>query len=213
MEEIKIFVVGTATFYASWIKNHVLVDNVEDADIVLFTGGEDVDPSLYNKKQHPRTHSNLNRDLEEKAVFESMKPTQLALGICRGSQLLCVLNGGILVQDCVNHALFETHMISNGDIHVDITSTHHQMQYPFYLSSKEYDLKYWAKPSRSHIYEGEGIGSVPFEPEIVYYHVEGKPCSLAIQGHPEMMRTDAPIIEILNNLIKECLVDVRSKTS
>ena len=50
MEEIKIYVVGNSTHYASWIDNHKLVDNIEDADIVLFTGGEDVDPKYYNEE-------------------------------------------------------------------------------------------------------------------------------------------------------------------
>ena len=81
MEEIKIYVVGNATNYASWINNHKLVDNIEDADIVLFTGGEDVDPSIYGQEKHPKTYSNLERDLKEKAEFEKMKPNQLALGI------------------------------------------------------------------------------------------------------------------------------------
>lgn len=214
MEEIKIYVVGNATNYASWINNHKLVDNIEDADIVLFTGGEDVDPSIYGKEKHPRTFSNLERDLKEKAEFEKMKPTQLALGICRGSQLLCALNGGILIQDCAGHAMFETHEITNsGGVVVNITSTHHQMQYPFNLTNgKDYDLLFYAKPNRSYYYDGDGIENVPFEPEVVYYHVKGKPCSLAIQGHPEMMRKEAPVIEILNKLVEKCLTDARSKT-
>ena len=213
MEEIKIYVVGNATNYASWINNHKLVDNIEDADIVLFTGGEDVDPSIYGKERHPRTYSNLERDLAEKAEFEKMKPNQLALGICRGSQLLCALNGGLLIQDCSGHAMFETHEITNDSgITLNITSTHHQMQYPFNLNKKDYDLLYFAKPNRSHYYDGDGIEHVPYEPEIVYYHVKGKPCSLAIQGHPEMMRNTSPVINVLNKLIEKCLTDARSKT-
>ena len=35
-------------------------------------------------KKHKATFSNLNRDLEEKAIFEKVKPNQLCLGICRG---------------------------------------------------------------------------------------------------------------------------------
>lgn len=212
MEEIKIYVVGDSTHYASWIDNHKLVDNIEDADIVLFTGGEDVDPSIYGQEKHPKTYSNLERDLKEKAEFEKMKPNQLALGICRGSQLLCALNGGNLIQDCGGHALFETHEITDGTVSVSITSTHHQMQYPFNLNKKDYDLLFYAKPKRSPYYDGFGIDNIPCESEVVYYHVAGKPCSLAIQGHPEMMRKEAPVITILNKLIKRCLTDAHSKT-
>ena len=81
---MKVFVVGGATNYANFLEGASLVDRVEDADVVLFTGGEDVDPSLYGCKREQYTHSNKERDLAEKKVFESVKPTQLCLGICRG---------------------------------------------------------------------------------------------------------------------------------
>jgi hypothetical protein len=55
----KIFVVGPAKHYSDWIYNHELTDVLEEADIVLFTGGEDVDPSLYGCEPHPNTYSNL----------------------------------------------------------------------------------------------------------------------------------------------------------
>lgn len=207
MEKIKIYVVGGDTDYANWIHNSELVDSPEDATIVLFTGGEDVDPSIYGKKKHANTFSNLDRDLEEKKIFDSMQPHQLALGICRGSQFLCALNGGILIQDCVGHARWDTHSITNGEKITEITSTHHQMQYPWTINKGDFDILYWAAPSISHYYEGDGVEGVPSEPEIVLYHVGGNPKCLAIQGHPEIMRKDAPVIEILNNLIESCLTD------
>lgn len=81
---MKIFVVGGALGYATFLEGMSLVDKVEDADVVLFTGGEDVTPSLYDCKKHPATYCNPNRDLEEKEVFNMIKPDQIALGICRG---------------------------------------------------------------------------------------------------------------------------------
>ena len=83
MDKIKIYVVGSSVNYASWIKDSELVDTQEQADIVLFTGGEDVDPSIYGHS-NISSYTNKTRDIKEKAVFEKMKPTQLALGICRG---------------------------------------------------------------------------------------------------------------------------------
>ena len=82
---MNIFVVGGATNYANFIEGAQLVDNLEKADVVLFTGGEDVDPSLYGCKKHSSTYSNINRDLEEKAIFEKIDPSkQVCVGICRG---------------------------------------------------------------------------------------------------------------------------------
>ena len=115
------------------------------------------------------------------------------------------MNGGILVQNCDNHAIGYTHGITNGKLVYDITSTHHQMQYPFVIDPKHYDLLYWSENFRSRYYEGEDVrGDViraKGEPEIVLYHTPNMPKCLAIQGHPEMMRNEAPTLEMLNKLI------------
>lgn len=200
----KVFVVGQQKWYSEWIKDHVLTDNLEEADIVMFTGGEDVDPSLYGCEKHPTTYSNISRDLEEKAVFEKVHSDQLCVGVCRGSQFLCVMNGGLLIQNVSNHATFGTHPIicaDNDSERYEITSTHHQMQYPFNLRRNvDYRVLYFAS-RRSEFYEGMAIP--PCEPEVVLYTVADKPVCLAIQGHPEMMRTEAPVLSMLNNLIDQ----------
>ena len=59
---MNVFVVGRATNYANFIEGAQLVDNPEKADIVLFTGGEDVDPSLYGCEKHSCTYSNIKRE-------------------------------------------------------------------------------------------------------------------------------------------------------
>ena len=205
----KVFVVGDSIDYANFIEDCELVSNIDEADIVLFTGGEDVCPRLYDAKPHHTSNYRLSRDLEEQAVFNKIKPSQLALGICRGSQFLCVMNGGKLVQDCANHALYETHSITDGNKEYEITSTHHQMQYPYNLDPGDYTLLFTASPARSHYYDGEFIInryiSVNGEPEIVLYHKKGMPKCLAIQGHPEYMRHDAPVVKMLNELINQTL--------
>ena len=55
---------------------------------------------------------------------------------------------------------------------------------------------------RSEFYEG--VIAIPScEPEVVLYTVADKPVCLAIQGHPEMMRDEAPVLTMLNNLIDQ----------
>lgn len=115
------------------------------------------------------------------------------------------MNGGILIQHCNNHAMFGTHPIvnmNNSEEQYEITSTHHQMQYPFNLSNKDFTILYVSQ-RRSDYYEGDKIVRVPVESEVVLYHVKGKPKCLAIQGHPEIMRPEAPVIKMLNQLIKK----------
>lgn len=205
-KKLKVYVVGPQQGYARFIKNHELVDSQEKADVVIFTGGEDVSPSLYGCKKHPTTCSNLGRDKEEKRAFDKIRPDQLAVGICRGSQFLCVMNGGKLIQNCRNHAIGRTHEITDGKVAFQITSTHHQMQYPFELKNDDYTMLYWAGGLSGDSLEGDGIDMEEVfkhgEPEIVLYHKEGKAKCLAIQGHPEMMAQDAPVVEMINDLIK-----------
>ena len=205
---MKVFVVGGATNYANFLEKASLVDRVEDADVVLFTGGEDVDPSLYGCKREQCIHSNLKRDLAEKAIFEKVRPDQVCLGCCRGSQMLCVMNGGILVQHCYNHAIGYTHGITDGSTLYQITSTHHQMQYPYNLSWVDYDVLFIAEPRRSHEYVGDKINQNAIinngEPEIVLYHKEGFPKCLAVQGHPEMI-PDSPVAKMISDLVKRLI--------
>lgn len=207
----KIYVVGEAIEYANFIVNSKLTSNIEDANIILFTGGEDVDPSLYGKKKHPLTYSNIKRDLYEKEIFNKIRKDQLVIGICRGSQFLCVMNGGLLVQNVSNHAIWETHSIYNEkeNISYDITSTHHQMQYPYNLDKSNYEVLYTSYEHLSRYYEGDGIDSELIwqngEPEIVLYKNPDNPRCLAIQGHPEYMRKDAPVVKMLNSLINKYL--------
>ena len=207
----KIYVVGGANHYAQRIENHELTDDLSTADIVMFTGGEDVDPSLYGCKKHRTTYSNIARDLYEKEIFSKVSENQLVIGFCRGSQFLTVMNGGLLVQNCTNHAIAYTHRITNGNKIFDITSTHHQMQYPFNLPKKDYTVLYTCYGYRSDCYDGDKIDINLIlncgEPEIVLYHKKNMPKCLAIQGHPEMMSQDSPanieINAIINNLLNE----------
>lgn len=209
---MNIFVVGGATNYANFIEEAQLVDNVERADVVLFTGGEDVDPGLYGCKKHPSTYSNIKRDLEEKAIFEKTDPSkQVCVGICRGSQLMCCLNGGLLVQNCYGHAVGRTHDITNGSMTYQITSTHHQMQYPYNLDNSDYSILYIAD-RRSYAYEGDKIDEDKIyqfgEPEIVLYRKKGLPKCLAVQGHPEMI-PNSPVAKMISKLIKDLVDEIR----
>jgi gamma-glutamyl-gamma-aminobutyrate hydrolase PuuD len=204
---LKIYVVGNSTYYASFLQNFKLVFNIEEANVVLFTGGEDVDPVLYGKKKHYTTHCNIQRDKYEQQIFSRIKPEQVALGICRGSQFLCVMNGGLLVQNCNHHAMYGTHEIFNeqtGESY-EITSTHHQMQYPYNLDNSDYTVLFKSKENRSDYHEGDGIEESILEkrgePEIVLYHKQGLPKCLAVQGHPEMI-PEYPIANKINNLLE-----------
>ena len=94
----KIFVVGTAIYYADWIENYELVNDLSKADIVLFTGGEDVSPEFYGEEDPKDVcFCNYERDEEEAKIFEKVRPDQICLGICRGLELQAHVKHGELL--------------------------------------------------------------------------------------------------------------------
>ena len=208
---MKVYVVGGANNYVNFIENAELVDKLEDAQLVVFTGGEDVTPSLYGCKKHPETYNNPERDKKEQTIFKKINPkTQVVYGCCRGSQFITVMNGGLLVQNVNNHAIGSTHGITDGCKVYEITSTHHQMMYPFNLESG-YNILFTSYGNSSGIYEGDKIDSnVIFnrEPEIVLYTRKDLPKCLAVQGHPEMI-PDSQVAKMINNLINDLVNEIK----
>lgn len=126
--------------------------------------------------------------------------------ITKLAQFLCVMNGGKLIQNVSNHAMYFTHPITDGKYEFEITSTHHQMQYPFELEDNKYSILFYTV-GRSNVYQGDSIdvNKIVVEPEIVLYHQEDKPRCLAIQGHPEYMSKDSAAVIEINNIISNLL--------
>lgn len=186
-----------------WIKDVTPVDSVEKADIVVFSGGADINPELYGCKRHDSTWFSEQRDALEVNCYKKLSKNQTVIGICRGAQLITALNGGKLIQDVSGHTN-GPHTVTNNDIKFKIESIHHQMMYPFDMNKKDYTLLYWAAKRLSDHYEGDGINTPPFEPEVVLYHKTDCPTGLAIQGHPEMM-SKCRAHEVLNDILKTIL--------
>lgn len=110
-------------------------EKYSDADIVVFTGGADINPNLYGEKPHASVNRiNRQRDTKEFLLYKSLKDSVLKLGICRGGQFLNVMNGGKLWQNVDRHT--NDHYLINiddGEI-TQVTSTHHQQMIPNYSS-------------------------------------------------------------------------------
>lgn len=203
-KKIKIYIVGGNYHYASWVNGKLLVENPKEADIILFTGGEDVHPSFYKELIGKYTSSNIKRDIVEFEIFKEY-PHKLKLGICRGAQFLCVASGGKLIQHVNNHGLMNGHYIKDDETSREyfIPSTHHQMLNP---SDVNHILIAGASKNLSTTYlngDNEEI-NLPKdfkEPEIVYFPDTN---SLAIQGHPEMSDNKS-LHDYLNNLLLKYL--------
>ena len=199
----------TIVSFADLRKNPI--DN--SIDLLLFTGGADVNPAYYQENKGAHTFVDKKRDELEAIIFEKYYRVP-KLGICRGSQFLTALSGGKLIQHVVNHtsshlATVKLNANDNNHYRINVTSTHHQMLYPFNLNKKRYVLIGWSTKFLSDVYlDGDNnqkeLVSDFLEPEIVYYP-DTK--SLAIQGHPEFDSASAEFKDVTIRLIKKYLLN------
>lgn len=114
------------------VNNWTHVNDPEEADLIQFTGGEDVSPIFYGEIPHAATFSNIRRDEEEAKVFNEWRGKKAMAGICRGGQFLNVMNGGRMWQDVDRHAVWGGHDALDLETNTlyDVSSTHHQMMDP-----------------------------------------------------------------------------------
>lgn len=172
------------------------------ADLIVFTGGSDINPDIYHEKTTSYTRGvDHRRDTVEIKEFKAAKDAGIPMvGICRGAQLLNCLNGGRLWQD-VGTAHFRDHTVK--DLRTNeiwtTTSTHHQMMRPPETAlvvaaacSPTGDLSSLCDAKRAegmNVKPSDGLLGTNQDPEVVWFE---DTMSLCFQGHPEYMsRTDA----------------------
>lgn len=211
---LKFYASACGGYHGNFLKplGFVEVKEIEDADLVIFGGGADVDPETYGAEPGSRTYPSPQREREEKKDFETAKKLgKKMFGICRGHQFLCAMAGGKLIQDVTNHS--GTHEISTFDgSSYKTNSIHHQMINPYNMKSNEdYKILAWTTKRLSKRYLGEKDKPVylPYEfkeIEAVYFP---KIRAAGVQYHPEMMYrgsadpavewTQSVVIKLMNN--------------
>lgn len=98
-------------------------------DLLVLTGGEDINPKLYGEKPIPGTSYSVSRDSFEQGMVEFFAGTPM-IGICRGAQLLNVLFGGSMWQDTDGHHMTHPSFDKKHQQSFRTSSIHHQMMRP-----------------------------------------------------------------------------------
>ncbi len=167
------------------------VNSIKKADLIQFTGGEDVSPSLYGENSHYKTHCNPLRDRTEAIIFDIVDETKKPMaGICRGGQFLNVMCGGKLWQNVDGHCAPKGHTMYDALMKEEyiVTSTHHQMM----IAGEEADILGIAYES-TKLENVESLGRTkihyvskphPGDTEIIVYWRMGSNV-LCFQPHPE----------------------------
>lgn len=170
---------------------------------LLLHGGADISPSIY--QQMPNKYCNADtipsqRDAIEMEMIQQARKMNLPIvGICRGAQLLCAIDGGTLCQHIENHT-GSRHTIQDKrtkELYVS-NSCHHQMMQP----SKYAQIIASCNTIVEGIDENNQVISINDVPEIVYFP---RLRALGIQGHPEWM-PDTNFTRYCAKLIQELLL-------
>jgi gamma-glutamyl-gamma-aminobutyrate hydrolase PuuD len=124
-----------------------LAETLDVVDGLVFSGGSDLDPSLYAAEAHPETNGVVRErdDFELELMRAALERDVPMLAICRGSQVLNVALGGDLEQHVPDRVGTELHrevpgVFSEHDVEVvdgtrlasilgdrhDVKSHHHQ---------------------------------------------------------------------------------------
>ena len=179
-------------------RTELVRDELSITDVNSFLvlhGGTDISPTLYGETAHPRTDVSkpTQRDMLEVAcVKHAVKLGIPILGICRGAQMLCALNGGKLVQHVIGHQSGHHTIRTYDGKTMNTNSVHHQMMFPW---GTDYELLAWSE-GISSVYHGSKAVDIsfpkeaykdahandPLEPEIIWFpSIKG----FGVQGHPE----------------------------
>jgi gamma-glutamyl-gamma-aminobutyrate hydrolase PuuD len=161
---------------------------LRDADIVVFSGGTDVTPTIYGEDgYHQLTQaSDKERDRVETAIYHAaVSKRKVIVGICRGAQLVNVLNQGKLWQHVDNHTNCQHDLLyvnEKGERYlIKVTSDHHQMMIP---ADHGKIIGWTGRTSiKSTFHDDVPQGNEQDrDPEIVWYK---RTKSLCFQPHPE----------------------------
>ena len=178
-------------------------DNAAEADLLQFTGGEDVTPTYYNEAIHPYTGCNPNRDnIERKFYLDAIADERPMAGICRGGQFLNVMSGGKLFQHVNNHTRYHRATVVSTGVTMPVSSTHHQMMRAgaggvIIMTARESTVKEHMVDKKVRILTGEDLGD---DLEVIRY---GR--VLCFQPHPEYLNKGDACWDFYFNCVEEIL--------
>lgn len=196
------YIIGKDKNCLSFLEN-VKLTSFDKADVYIFYGIGDVHDNLRDGTNIEGKYDIRSENLM-KRVFNKISSDKICIGIGKGAQLLNVLNGGSLLEivchnDVIPHVTTFIDEKQIEDYLFWTNSFHNKVMYPWDLDSNDWKLLAY---SRDGYVRGFGINDVATGvfPEVIDYHLEGKPRCLCIQPNPELT-PNAAVAEHLNKLI------------
>lgn len=220
-DKVKIFVVGPAfhgqvsQIFSVRKDRFTLVDSPEESEVIVLTGGEDINPALYGQKALAGTYFSKHRDDVETDIINRFKD-KVFIGICRGAQLLNVMldNGGSMWQHVTGHA-GTPHLVRDvlTGLNVLVNSLHHQGMIP----GPRAQIVAYSEFSEHKFADGESFHRAPGGPECRDFEVLWYPCTscLCFQAHPEFghASTRNYFFDLVADLVIPAVVEKRKEAT
>ena len=191
--------------YVDWISddNTVILDayrisNTDSildlADGIIITGGEDINPLLYNDTSNLKVCGNIDhrRDTLEKKLFDYAFENKIPLiGVCRGMQMINVASGGSLFGDIQSEIGTEVIHRNNGEVMHEIALTE-SCPLIFPEGQDTFMVNSWHHQGLKNIPDGINVVARSFDglPEAIYVDEKLHPFMIAVQFHPERLGSD-----------------------
>lgn len=183
---------------------------LERIDGIIFTGGEDISPLLFNEEPtRQTTQISYKRDKMEMELFKLAYEKRIPiLGICRGIQLINVALGGDLYQD-INTQIDNSHgHMSSYDIGGGYHSLKIYKDTHLFNVFKEEKIVVNSQHHQSVRSLGRDLRVNSISPDGVIEGIESsqdKNFLLGVQFHPEaMVSREEDYLKIFHYFIKNC---------
>ena len=181
-------------------------------DGYLFTGGHDVDPHMYGEEPLPVCGTCCHeRDILEEKIYGIAKAEDKpVLGICRGIQLINVLQGGTLYQDLPRQFSgtkeIEHHMTAPYDRTVHEVSITEGTPLYTLLEKKTLPVNSYHHQGVHTVGEGLEVMAVSEDGLVEGVYVPDKKFIWGIQWHPEFIyQKDDTARKIFRAFVEACV--------
>jgi putative glutamine amidotransferase len=196
--------------------SHALIpDYLDRVDGILFTGGDDLDPSLYGEQWHPKAgRVDPQRQSFELALLAEVERRRIpALFVCFGCQLLNVYRGGSLHQFIPDLAEKTEHrkvgeVLRRHEVHIKADS-----KLAAVIGSETVSANTYHKQAVNRV--GRSLRVVATAPDGIIEGLEDPafPMMLAVQWHPERLAGELAHLALFEWLVKNAIIAGASRNS
>lgn len=168
----------------------IIKQQVKNIDALILSGGSDVNPLLFGEEPSEKLGAIVNeRDIYDTKLLKfAMKLDKPILGICRGIQVLNIVNGGTLYQDL---SLHQGHSVKHFQSGSPSSATHTvdiiKNSVLYEILGEKALVNSFHHQAVKKVAKGFKVTALSKDGVVEAIEKEGESFVLGIQWHPEMM--------------------------